>query len=65
MLSSAKSLLFEEPKGLLFISTRKYQIIFNSFQANVPILYPLNVFRGYKMGTLAWNGLIITIHHFV
>ena len=53
MLSSAKSLLFEEPKGLLFISTRKYQIIFNSFQANVPILYPLNVFRGYKMGTLA------------
>ena len=39
---------------------------FNPFQANVPILYPLKmpenhgfsgVFRGYKMGTLVWNGL--------
>ena len=38
---------------------------FNPFQASVPILYPLKtpkslwfsgVFRGYKMGTLAWNG---------
>ena len=39
---------------------------FNPFLANVPILYPLKtpenqrfsgVFRGYKMGTLARNGL--------
>ena len=39
----------------------------NPFQANAPILYPLKtsenlwfsgVFRGYKMGTLARNGLI-------
>ena len=40
--------------------------LFNPFLANVPILYPLNtpenhrfsgVFRGYKMETLARNGL--------
>ena len=40
--------------------------VFNPFQANFPILYPLktpeniwfsSVFRGYKMGTLAGNGL--------
>ena len=39
----------------------------NPFLANVPILYPLKapenqrfsgVFRGYKIGTLARNGLI-------
>ena len=38
----------------------------NPFQANVPYLYPLktsgnlwfsDVFRGYRKGTLAWNGL--------
>ena len=38
----------------------------NPFQANVPFLYPLenvrkpwvsDVFRGYRKGTLAWNGL--------
>ena len=41
--------------------------VINPFQANIPILYPLKttenlyfsgIFRGYKMGTLAWNGLI-------
>ena len=40
---------------------------FNPFLANVPILYPLKtpenqrfsgVFRGYKIGTLARNGLM-------
>ena len=40
--------------------------IINSFLANIPILYPLKtpenlwfsgVFWGYKMGTLARNGL--------
>ena len=40
--------------------------VLNPFLANVPILYPLKtpenlwfseVFRGYKMGTLARNGL--------
>ena len=37
--------------------------LFNPFLVNVPILYPLKtpenlwVFRGYKMGTLARNGL--------
>ena len=40
--------------------------VLNPFLANVPILYPLRtpenfwfsgVFRGYKMGTLARNGL--------
>ena len=41
-------------------------LVLNPFLANVPILYPLKppenlwfsgVFRGYKMGTLARNGL--------
>ena len=41
--------------------------LINPFLTNVPILYPLKtpenqrfsiVFRGYKMGTLARNGLI-------
>ena len=31
----------------------------NPFLANVPILYPLKTFTGYKMGTLARNGLIL------
>ena len=44
-------------------------ISFNSFLTNVPILYRLKtpenqrfsgVFRGYKMGTLARNGLMLT-----
>ena len=44
----------------------------HTFQANVPILYPplktpenqrfAAVFRGYKMGTLARNGLKINFH---
>ena len=43
-----------------------YNLFINQFLANVPILYPLKtpenqrffgVFRGYKMGTLARNGL--------
>ena len=47
------------------ICLRQY-IFINPFLANVPILYPLKtsetlwfsgVFRGYKMGTLAGNGL--------
>ena len=42
---------------------------FNTFLANVPVLYPLKtpenlcfpgIFREYKMGTLARNGLIFT-----
>ena len=42
----------------------------NLFQANVPFLYPLktsenrrfsDVFRGYKKGTLIWNGLISSL----
>ena len=41
-------------------------VLVNPFLANVPILYPLKtpenqrfsvVFKGYKMGTLAGNGL--------
>ena len=41
-------------------------VYFNPFQANVPFLYPLKMsenlwssdgFRGYRKGTLAWNGL--------
>ena len=33
--------------------------IFNPFYANAPFLYPgfSHVFRGYKNGILAWNGL--------
>ena len=51
----------------LFVYT---MILVNPFLANVPILYPLktpenqrfsDVFRGYKMGTLARNGLIIKV----
>ena len=43
-----------------------YNLLINPFLANVPILYHLKtpenlwfsgVFRGYKMGTLARNGL--------
>ena len=43
--------------------------VLNPFLANVPVLYPLKtlenlwffgVFRGYKMGTLARNGLSFT-----
>ena len=44
----------------------KYLQLLNPFQANVPFLYPLktlenlrlsDVFRGYRKGALAWNGL--------
>ena len=49
--------------------------VLNPFLANVPVLYPLKalenlwffgVFRGYKMGTLARNGLSFTkyLHYF-
>ena len=43
--------------------------VLNPFLANVPVLYPqktlenlwfFGVFRGYKMGTLARNGLSFT-----
>ena len=51
----------------LGIFWKHLQNTFNPFQANVPFLYPLKtsenlwfseVFRGYRKGTLAWNGLI-------
>ena len=44
----------------------EFDLMFNPFLVNVPILYPLKtpenlwfsgVFRGYKMGTLERNGL--------
>ena len=55
-------------KSIHWSNKPKYLIItkINPLQANVPILYPLkmsenqrfsDVFRGYKKGTLAWNGL--------
>ena len=59
------------PKFIKPYSTRNLYILHpkvNPFPANVPILYPLKttenqrfsvVFRGYKMGTLAANGLNI------
>ena len=51
---------------LFHVSKIFERIVFNPFLANVPILCPLKtpenfwfsgVFRGYKMGTLARNGL--------
>ena len=53
-------------KELLICLMHLLKYLFNPFQANVPILYPLQtpenqrfsgVFRGCKMGALAWNGL--------
>ena len=47
-------------------------IFLHPFLANVPTLYPhttpenqrfSGVFRGYKMGTLARNGLIVEVNH--
>ena len=47
---------------------RMFVICINLFRANIPILYPLktpenlwfsDVSKGYKMGALARNGLII------
>ena len=47
-------------------------IFLHPFLANVPTLYPLKtpenqrfsgVLRGYKMGTLARNGLIVEVNH--
>ena len=49
-----------------FSRHRKIDYIINPFQGNIPFLYLLktsenpwcsDVFRGYKKGTLAWNGL--------
>ena len=46
------------------------EININPFQANVPFLYPLktlenlqfsDVYRGNRMGTLTWNGLMIDL----
>ena len=58
----------------LFSSLDFDEIIWiNPFQANAPILYLLQtpenlwfsgVFTGYKMWTLAWNGLIPNFAHF-
>ena len=56
------------PVRVLFHVSKIFErVVFNPFLANVPILYPLKtpenqkfsgVFMGYKMGTLAKNGLI-------
>ena len=58
--------------GMILIDLQKtfdtinHEILLNPFPANVPIIYPVKtpenlwfscVFRGYKMGTLAGNGL--------
>ena len=58
----------------LFSSVNFGEIIWiNPFQSNAPILYLLQtpenlwfsgVFTGYKMRTLAWNGLIPNFAHF-
>ena len=54
-------------KIILLKNKKLMKMDFNPFLANVPILYPLKtpenqrfsgVFRGYKMGTLARNGLM-------
>ena len=57
------------PPNFVYDFSRKIFLMLhcgNLFPANVPILYPLEtpenqrfsgVFRGYKMGTLAGNGL--------
>ena len=51
-------------------SWQKCEVEVNPFPASIPVLYPLKtlenlwfsgVFRGYKFGTLAGNGLILTI----
>ena len=51
-------------------SWQKCEVEVNPFPASVPVLYPLKtlenlwfsgVFRGCKIGTLAGNGLILTI----
>ena len=53
---------------------RSRLIVFNTFLAYVPILYTLKtrenlwfsgVFRGYKMGTLVRNGLMLSLDHFM
>ena len=52
---------------MFFSSIKGITRLINPFPTNVPILYPLKtpenqrlsrVFRGYKIGTLAKNGLI-------
>ena len=54
-------------KIILLKNKKLMKVDFNPFLANVPILYPLKtpenqrfsgVFRGYKMGKLARNGLM-------
>ena len=55
------------PVRVLFHVSKIFErVVFNPFLANVPILYPLKtpenfwfsgIFRGYKIGTLARNGL--------
>ena len=59
------------------INRKEFQnrlIVFNTFLAYVPILYTLKtrenqrfsrVFRGYKMGKLARNGLMLSSDHFM
>ena len=62
--------LLEKCKGVFRALPHIYDETFakkiNPLQANVPFLYPLktsenqkfsDIFRGYRKGTLAWNGL--------
>ena len=59
---------FDHFVGLVLKGLKSLSCFVNSFQANVPILYPLKtpenrfsgVFKGCKMGTLARNGLKLT-----